>query len=170
MNDATMNHVKYIDKTRAYYLSQGYSEPYRWAHFDEVPFAKLSKPLSQCTVALISTSDVAVRAAEEGARRDDEATLVGNVYSLSSDTPETLLYTKQEHFDRGATHLDDVNTYFPIARLHELASQGKIGKVAARAHGVYTAYSQRKTMEVDAPEVLRRCREDNVDAVVLTPV
>lgn len=165
-----MTYVKYIDKTRAYYLSQGYSEPYRWAHFEDVPFSKLEKPLSECTVALVSTSDVAIRKEGEEVHSGDEATLVGNVYSLPSDTPEELYYTKQEHFDRGATHLDDVNTYFPITRLHELAVQGKIGKVAARSHGVYTAYSQRKTREVDAPEVLRRCREDNVDAVVLTPV
>jgi glycine/betaine/sarcosine/D-proline reductase family selenoprotein B len=165
-----MDHVKYIDKTRAYYASQGYKEPYRWAQHEDVPFAKLSKPLSECTVALISTSDVAIRKPGETASSGDEETLIGNVYSLPSDTPEEMFYTKQEHFDRVATHLDDVNSYFPITRLHEAAAKGRIGKVAARAHGVYTAYSQRKTRELDAPEVLRRCREDGVDVAVLTPV
>ena len=33
-----MSHVRYIDKTREYYLGQGYEKPYEWAHFDEVPF------------------------------------------------------------------------------------------------------------------------------------
>ncbi|MBC7078061.1 MAG: reductase [Synergistales bacterium] len=165
-----MSHLKYIDRTRAYYASQGYEKPYNWAQFDEVPFAKLSKPLSECTVALISTSDVAIRKEGEEVLSGDGDTLIGNVYSLPSDTPEELFYTKQEHFDRVATHLDDVNSYFPITRLHEAAEAGRIGKVAARAHGVYTAYSQRKTKEIDAPEVLRRCREDGVDVAVLTPV
>lgn len=165
-----MSYVKYIDKTRAYYSSQGYKDPYRWATFEDVPFTRLPKPLSECTVALVSTSDVAIRSKGEEAKSGDEATLVGNVYSLPTDTPEELFYTRQEHFDRVATHLNDVNSYFPITRLHELVREGRIGKVAARAHGVYTAYSHRKTRELDAPEVLRRCREDGVDVAVLTPV
>ena len=165
-----MDYVKYIDRTLAYYLSQGYKEPYKWAHFEDVPFARLKKPLAECTVALVSTSDVAVREGDGEIRKGDSATLVGSVYSIPSDIPENRLYTHQEHYDRNATHLDDVNTYFPITRLLELAAEGKIGKVAARAHGVYTAYSKRKTLTIDGPEVLKRCREDAVDAVVLTPV
>ncbi|PPR19565.1 MAG: hypothetical protein CFH40_02253, partial [Alphaproteobacteria bacterium MarineAlpha10_Bin3] len=42
-----MNHVRYIDKTRDYYLSQGYDKPYRWANFDDVPFTPLNKPLAE---------------------------------------------------------------------------------------------------------------------------
>ncbi len=165
-----MDYVRYIDRTRDYYRSQGYQEPYKWAHFEDVPIVRLKKPLADCTVALVSTSDVAVREEEGGVQKGHEATLVGNVYSIPSDTPEDRLYSHSEHYDRNATHLDDVNAYFPITRLHELAVQGKIGRVAARTHGVYTAYSHRKTLTIDAPEVLKRCREDGVDAVVLTPV
>ena len=36
--DVMADPVRYIDRTRAYYLSQGYDKPYRWAHFDDVPF------------------------------------------------------------------------------------------------------------------------------------
>lgn len=165
-----MDYVRYIDRTCAYYLAQGYKEPYKWAHFEDAPFAGLGKPLADCTVALVSTSDVAIRKDGESGKAGDEATLVGNVYSIPSDTPEDRLYSRSEHYDRYATDLDDVNAYFPLTRLHELAAQGKIKRVAARSHGVYTAYSHRKTSTIDAPEVLRRCREDGVDAVVLTPI
>lgn len=165
-----MDYVRYIDKTRAYYKTQGYEEPYRWAHFEDVPFARLKKPLSECTLALVSTSDVAVRDEDDEGKKADPELVVGNVYSIPSDTPTDRLYSRQEHYDRHATNLDDVNSYFPITRLHELTAQGKIARVAARAHGVYTAYSHRKTLTLDAPEVLKRCREDGVDAVILTPV
>jgi D-proline reductase (dithiol) PrdB len=165
-----MDYVRYIDRTRAYYLSQGYKEPYRWAHFEDVPFARLKKPLSECTLALVSTSDVALRDENGEIQNADPMLMVGNVYSIPSDTPIDRFYSRQEHYDRYATHLDDVNTYFPITRLHELAAQGKVARIAARAHGVYTAYSHRKTLTADAPEVLKRCREDGVDAVILTPV
>ncbi|HOM70454.1 MAG TPA: hypothetical protein PLQ58_09770, partial [Smithellaceae bacterium] len=55
------SYVRYIDKTREYYLAQGYETPYRWAHFDEVPFTPLKKPLSECCITIASTSDVALK-------------------------------------------------------------------------------------------------------------
>jgi hypothetical protein len=42
----TTSHVRYIDKTREYYASAGYTTPYRWARFDEIPFAPLARPLA----------------------------------------------------------------------------------------------------------------------------
>ena len=163
-----MSHVRYIDKTRAYYAGLGYDKPYQWAEFAEVPFAALAKPLREARVALVSTSDVAVRGADEGDA--PHGFMVGKVYSIAADTAVEQLFTRQEHYDTHATHLDDVNSYFPITRLHELAAEGVIGSVASRAHGVYTNYSHRRTLEADGPEVVKRCREDGVDAVVLTPV
>jgi len=29
--------VSYIDRSREYYAAQGYSQPYTWAHYHEVP-------------------------------------------------------------------------------------------------------------------------------------
>ena len=51
-----MTFVRYIDKTRAYYRSQGYDKSYRWAHNESAPFTPLKKPLSQSRVTLISTA------------------------------------------------------------------------------------------------------------------
>jgi hypothetical protein len=42
--------------------------------------------------------------------------------------------------------------------------------VAPRFHGVPTDYSQRRTSEQDAPEILRRLREDAVDVALLVPL
>lgn len=162
--------VKYIDRTRDYYLSQGYAKPYEWAHFEDIPFTKLTKPLSECRVALVSTSDVAVRKLEGEGRDKSQEDLVGSAYVVPTDTPANLLFSRQEHYDQHATHLDDVNSYFPITRLQEKVNQGRLKSIAPRCHGVYTAYSKNRTLEVDAPEVLRRCREDEVDIAVLTPV
>ena len=164
----SVSHVRYIDKTRAYYLAEGYDEPYRWAHFDDVPFAPLAKPLAECRLSLVSTSDIAVKT--EAATEPESQLLVGSVYSIPGDTPADRLHTHSEHYDKYATNLDDVDSYFPVTRLGELAAAGRFAGLAPRLHGVYTAYSQRRTMEVDGPETLRRCREDGVDAVILTPL
>lgn len=162
--------VRYIDRTREYYRGLGYEKAYRWAHFDDIPFTPLRKPLAQCRVGLVTTSDIAVASEDGGRNKHDPLALVGNVYSISSDTPVERLYSRNEHYDQHATNLDDVNSYCPITRLQELVTAGRIGGFAPNFHGVYTAYSQRVTMERDAPEVLRRCINDQVDVALLTPV
>ncbi len=164
-----MTHVKYIDRTRDYYLSLGYEKPYRWAHFDETPFTPLKKPLAESRVTLVSTSEIAVRSWDDQ-RTPLEKGEAANVYAVPADTPVEQLYSQTYDYDKHATSLDDVNTYFPITRLHEAAASGRIGSVAPTLYGVYNAYSHRKTREIDAPEVLRRCRDEAVDLAVLTPV
>jgi len=163
------SYVRYIDKTREYYLAEGYDNPYKWSHFEEVPFTPLKKPLSDCCITIVSTSDVAVKSMETESD-ENQHTLIGNVYEIDSNVPVSDLFSHQEHYDTHATNLDDVDTYFPITRLHESVAEGRVGRVAPFLYGVYTGYSQRKTMETDAPEVLRRCRSNNVDVAVLTPV
>ena len=64
----------------------------------------------------------------------------------------------------------DPNAYFPVTRLRELHTEGLLGSLAANYFRLKENYSQRKTLEVDAPEVLRRCREDGVDVALLSPV
>ena len=164
-----MTHVKYIDRTRDYYLSLGYEKPYRWAHFDETPFTPLKKPLAESRVTLVSTSEIAVRSWDDQ-RTPLEKGEAPNVYTIPSDTPIADLYSQTYDFDKHATTLDDVDTFFPITRLHEAAASGRIGSVAPTLYGLYNAYSQRKTRETDAPEVLRHCRKEEVDVAVLTPV
>ena len=48
--------IPYMQRTRDYYLALGYGNPYRWAHFADVPFTPLAKPLAQSRVALITTA------------------------------------------------------------------------------------------------------------------
>lgn len=162
-----MSHVRYIDKTRDYYKKEGYDKPYQWAHFDEIPFARLAKPLSACRVGLVTTSEMAV-IGEPGAWDENDA--ARNVYALPTSTPVETLYSKKEAYDRYATTLDDVETYLPVTRLSELVAAGRIASLAPRFQVIYSQYSQRKTLTVDAPEILRQMREDRVDVAVLTAV
>ena len=48
--------IRYMQRTRDWYLALGYGNPYRWAHFAEVPFQPLSGPLDQTTVTLVTTA------------------------------------------------------------------------------------------------------------------
>lgn len=168
MSRETASPVRYIDKTRAYYQAEGYGKPYEWAHFDDIPFspfASVGKPLSQCRVGVATTSEMARRGVEPGA--DDLKRLV---YSLPTDIPMDELYSRKSAYDRYATSLDDVDSYLPLTHLRRFATEGRIGTVAPRFQTIYNEYSQRKTLTVDAPEILNQMREDRVDVAVLTAV
>lgn len=161
-----MSHVRYIDKTRDYYAGLGYKRPYQWAHFDDIPFVPLSRPLAGCRVGLVTTSEMAL-VGEPGIWDDNPAC---DVYALPTATPIDRLYTKKEAYDRYATTLDDVDSYLPLTRLAECVAAGRIGSLAPRFQVIYSQYSQRKTSTVDAPEILRQMREDGVDVAVLTAI
>jgi D-proline reductase (dithiol) PrdB len=161
-----MSYVRYIDKTREYYRSEGYERPYQWAHFDEIPFVRPARPLSESRVGVVTTSEMAL-VGETGIWDDNPGC---DVYALPAGTPIDRLYSKKESYDRHATTLDDVNAYLPLTRLGECVAAGRIGSLAPRFQVIYSQYSQRKTMTVDAPEVLRQMREDEVDVAVVTAV
>jgi hypothetical protein len=72
-------------------------------------------------------------------------------------------------YDRVHTSADDSGTWFPLPQLQRLASEGRIGELAPRFFGAPTNRSHRVTIETDAPEILARCRADQVDAAVLVP-
>lgn len=161
-----MSHVRYIDKTRDYYRTEGYDTPYRWAHFEDIPFTRLAKPLAACRVGVVTTSELVIR----DEPYDTAAELRREVYSLASGVPVERLVSKKAAYDRYATTLDDVDAYVPLTRLREAVAEGRLGSLAPRFHVIYSEYSQRKTMTVDAPDILARMREDGVDVAALIAV
>jgi hypothetical protein len=161
--------IPYMQRTRDYYLALGYGA-YRWAHFDDVPFTPLNKPLAQARVALITTAaryQPGVGDQGPGAPYNAAAKFY-KVYSGATDGVPDLRIS-HVGYDRKHTTAEDANTWFPLARLHEAVKAGRIGALTPRFHGAPTNRSRRVTMEVDAPEILRRCREDGAEAAVLVP-
>ena len=158
--------VSYIDRTRAFYAAQGYDEPYRWAHFAGVPFAPLAKPLPASRLVLVTTaSPPRDEAPDPGSLRGAKT-----VWSGPVSPPPERLFTDDLAWDKETTHTDDVESFLPIRSVEALAAEGRIASLAPRFHGVPTDYSARRTIELDAPEVLRRCREDEVDVALLVPL
>jgi D-proline reductase (dithiol) PrdB len=162
--------IPYMQRTREYYRRLGYDGPYRWAHGVEVPFTPLARPLAQARVALLTT------AAPYRPDRGDQGpgaryNAAAKFYTVYSDVTETVPDLRIAHvgYDRVHTTAEDPNTWFPLRRLQEAVSAGRIGALTPRFHGAPTNRSQRVTVERDAPELLRRCREDGADAAVLVP-
>jgi len=158
--------VSYIDRTREYYAAQGYERPYAWARHTEAPFARLTKSLAKSRVAVITTASPW----REGKPVDGVLRGGKQVWSGDTEAPPDRLFTDDLAWDKAATHTRDVESFLPLARLKELAATGRIAGLTPRFHGVPTDYSQRRTLEQDAPEILARCREDGADVVLLVPL
>jgi D-proline reductase (dithiol) PrdB len=161
--------IPYMLRTRDYYLALGFP-PYRWAHFAEVPFTPLRTPLGRARVGLITTAaPFQPGAGDQGPGAPyNAAAKFYTVYSVPTDSVPDLRIS-HVGYDRRHTTAADPNTYLPLARLQEAVAAGRIGSLAPRLHGAPTNRSHRTTLESDVSELLRRCQEDAVDAVVLVP-
>jgi hypothetical protein len=161
--------IPYLQRTREYYIGLGYGEPYRWAHYAEVPFHRLGKPLAEARVTLVTTAapyrphngNPAAGAPYDAAAGFDA------VYSGDTARDHDLRITHVA-IDRKHTTAEDPGTYFPLPALRRAAGQGRIGALGPRFHGLPTNRSHRTTLQVDCPEVLARCKADGVDAALLT--
>jgi D-proline reductase (dithiol) PrdB len=160
--------VPYIERTRDYYSALGYATPYEWAHYSNVPFQRLRKPLSDCRVALITT------AAPFRPDRGDQgpgapynaAAKFFAIYSGDSASDPDLRISHIA-IDRKHTTGEDQRSYFPLAELRRSAEAGRIGSVAPRFHGMPTNRSHRTTLTIDCPELVARCMADGADAALL---
>lgn len=162
--------IEYMQRTRDWYLALGYGNPYRWAHYRDVPFTPLTKPLAESTVTLITTA--APYQPDKGDQGPGAAyNAAAKFYSVYSGETARDHDLRISHvaIDRTHTSMEDSGSWFPLPALRACAASGRIGALSKRFHGVPTNRSQRHTLEVDCPEVLARCREDAIDAAILVP-
>ena len=162
--------IPYMQRTRDYYLALGYGTPYHWAHFADVPFTPLTAPLAQARVTLITTAaPYQPGAGEQGPGAKYNA--AAKFYKVYSEATDTVPDVRISHvgYDRVHTTAEDPSTWFPLARLQEAVKAGRIAALTPRFHGAPTNRSQKVTLETDAPELLRRCREDGADVALLVP-
>jgi len=150
----------YIDRTRDYYRAQGFSTDYTWSQYDETPFATLGKPLNASRVTLVTTGVV---------EADIPKPIRTAKHYAFSDVPEAF-FTEELSWDKTTTHMRDRSSYFPVEILRALEEEQFIGDIAPRFHFVPTEYSQRLTIEQDAPSIVDACLEDEVDIAILIPL
>jgi hypothetical protein len=152
--------IAYMERTRRYYRAQGFDSDYTWAHHTHSPFTRLAKPLSESRVTLVTTA-VPEPEIPKPVRRASS--------HLFTETPDKF-DTDELSWDKDSTHTDDRQSYFPLEILETLVAEGMLGQLADHYHFVPTQYSQRATIEEDAPQIARACLEDGVDVAILIPI
>lgn len=162
--------VPYMKRTRDWYLALGYGNPYVWAHYIEVPFTPLAKPLSETRVTFITTAapfQPGKGPQGPGAPYNSAAKFY-TVYSGDMDQDHDLRIS-HVGIDRLHTSMEDARCWYPMAALRAAAAAGRIGGLTRRFHGAPTNRSQQHTLDVDCLEILNRCREDGAEAAILVP-
>jgi hypothetical protein len=166
MDDAP---IAYLERTRDWYLALGYGNPYRYAHFDDVPFQPLKKPLAECVVTLVTTAaPYQSGKGPQGPGAPMNAAVKFYVPYTGDTGRDHDLRIAHVAVDRKHASMEDSNCWFPLPLLRAMAAEGRL-RLAPRFHGAPTNRSQRHTLEVDVPLIVQRCLEDGVDAALLVP-
>ena len=132
---------------------------------ETAPFARLARPLCECTLALVTTTGLH--------RRGDRPFAPGEqgyrVIAADTDAADLLQSHTSLGFDR-VPIMRDVNVSFPIDRVRELVAQGDLGAVAPSHYSFMGALRDTaKLARETGPEVARRLREDGADVAFITP-
>jgi D-proline reductase (dithiol) PrdB len=138
----------------------------------EIPWTPPAKPLSESTVALLSTGGIALKTDrpfdQEGERRNpwwgDPSYRVIPKTAKSEDIRVYHMHIDPRLGER------DLNCLLPIERLEELAEMGKVGR-AAQSHYSFMGYllDPREFLEKSIPAIIEHLRAEVVDVVVLVP-
>lgn len=162
--------IRYLERTRNYYLGLGYETPYVWAHFQDVPFTSLKKPLSDSRVALITTAapyDPTKGPQGSGAPYNAKAKFYEPYFHrIDGDIDLRISHVG---VDRLHANMEDSNCWFPLDAALQSVQKGRIQSLSNHFYGLPTNRSQRHTLEVDAPLILNYLHADAVDVAILIP-
>jgi D-proline reductase (dithiol) PrdB len=134
-----------------------------------IPWAQLTRPLKETTVALVTTGGVHLRSQAPFDMDDPDGD--PSFREIPADAAREALTITHKYYDHSAADRD-VNVVLPLDRLRELAAEGSIAgpaKVAYSFMGHIQGAHLATLMAATGPEVARRVASDGVGAVVLTP-
>lgn len=127
----------------------------------------LSKPIRECTVALVTTAGAHPRHAPAFDLLNEDGDASFRV--ISADIAVADLTVSHSHYDT-TDALADPNVIFPIDRLRELVADGTVGALSPIHIGMmgWNPDGERVRNET-APAIARELLQAGVDAAVLTP-
>ena len=144
-------------------------------HLSKVPTLKpfpsrplvRGKPLAQRRVAIVTTAGLCVR----GDRPFDSGGAGMDYRVIPSDVQaaDVLMSHVSVNYDRSGFQ-SDWNVVFPLERLKELARDKVVGAAAAFHYSFMGAIAPITLYEGKARELAGLLKQDQVDAVLLTPV
>lgn len=161
-----MEAIKYVTRLNEFYRSQGFPA-YQWTINETAPLVRLAKPLHRCRIAMLTSGGVSRKDApafNPQARNDLR------LDAIDQETSPHFFAINDDYYN----HADadrDINCVFPIERLRELAAEGAIGAVAPHHYSGFMGriYIRSAVVNEAAPALVRKLRDESVDAFLLVP-
>jgi D-proline reductase (dithiol) PrdB len=144
--------------------------PFHRYRIDPVPCTPLSKPLSEASVAIVTTAGLHLPDQPDF----DHGRKLGD--PSFREIPSTIdpQILRESHRSQAFDHegiAADKNLAFPLDRLREAEAAGRIGRLHHRHFSFMgSIIGPRPLMEETAPAVAALLREDGVDVALLTPL
>ncbi len=142
--------------------------------YPEIPWTPLSKPLSECKVALLSTAGLSMKGDppfDMDYEREKPTRGDSSWRRLSADATAASIEANHLHIDTGYIERD-LNVALPLGPLHELADRKAIGAVAESHYSVMGFQGSDSTQleQKSAPEIAAAMKSEEVDLALLAPV
>ena len=125
------------------------------------PYTRLRRELSECRVALVTTSGAYVTGMEPFTDNDLSFRLIPD------NTATREIHFVPGHYDTSRAAVDP-NVLFPLDRIHDLLADGTIGKVAEQHISMGLTTELRKLKEEVSWDIAKVVIQNRPDVVVLT--
>lgn len=158
--------VQYIKQTHDLYDSLGYP-PYKWFKADSpAPWMKLTKPLNQSRLGMLSTAGTYVTGQVAYYYKDDTS-----VRKIPAGTAVDKLRFSHVTENYLLDARKDPLTVFPLQALQLLKQEGVIGSLADHYYSCMGGiYSQRRVTEELIPNLRTNMAADGIDVLLLVPL
>src|SRR6266540_6576182 len=137
-----------------------------------IPWTPLPKPLSECTVALLSSAGIALKTDkpfdQDGERRNpwwgDPSY---RILPKTATEAEVRLY--HMHIDPSYAE-QDLNCLFPLQHLQTMENNGRIGRMSPRHYSIMGyILNPEQLLRETVPALVRDLKADQTDVVILVP-
>ena len=139
----------------------------------DIPWTPLEKSIKETTFTLMTTAGISMKKTDppfDLEREKIEPAWGDPSYreiprsATESDIEVSHLHINTEYIRQ------DINVMFPLTRFQEFEKEGTIGKLADTCYSYYGfQLDPTALLEETMPKVAARMREDNIEAVLLTP-
>jgi len=151
------------------WLGSRWARRRRFVEGRDIPWARLTRPLSESVVALLTTAGVHLKSHEPFNMDDPDGD--PSFRAIPSGVQGGDLVITHKYYDHSAADRD-INVVLPLDRLRDLLAEKRIGGIGPFVYGFMghiDGAHLRTLMEKTAPEVARLLKRDGVDAAILTP-
>jgi D-proline reductase (dithiol) PrdB len=138
----------------------------------DTPWTPLNKPLRETTFSLMTSAGISLKSDPPfDVEREKREPAWGD--PTRREIPKTAT-----HADIDVNHLhintdyikQDINVMLPLARFQEFEKEGLIGRLATTCYSYYGFQLEPKVLlEETMPKVAAKMKEEDVEAVLLTP-